>query len=413
MVLTGFKIQPNKSANTDPDILRIHLIHIKSYHFGAILVKSISQFFLSLVLLFSSVSGQDPNPAVDEKLPDLPEVKQYQAVEARVQKIRGEVDKIYEKARTLTNEDAEELKKLQLALNESVAAMRKELPELRKAALAAIDKAPKSVSIGETLLQISAGECSNDQYAAAKEIVDVLMKNGNGVDGLYDVGTMVAFATDDFTKAKEYLQKSVDLKETRRLSNRFTIESMDQHIADWKKEQAVRDAEAAKGDLPRVKLATTEGDIVIELFENEAPQAVGNFVNLVEKKYYDGLTFHRVLPNFMAQGGCPDGRGTGGPGYKIYCECEKENYRRHFSGTLSMAHAGKNTGGSQFFMTFLPTPHLDGRHTAFGRVIEGKDVMSKIQRVDPQRPSGLKPTQIKAATVLRKRDHQYAPTKVE
>lgn len=413
MVLTGVKIQPNKSANTDPDILRIHLIHIKSYHFGAILVKSISQFFLSLVLLFSSVSGQDPNPAVDEKLPDLPEVKQYQAVEARVQKIRGEVDKIYEKARTLTNEDAEELKKLQLALNESVAAMRKELPELRKAALAAIDKAPKSVSIGETLLQISAGECSNDQYAAAKEIVDVLMKNGNGVDGLYDVGTMVAFATDDFTKAKEYLQKSVDLKETRRLSNRFTIESMDQHIADWKKEQAVRDAEAAKGDLPRVKLATTEGDIVIELFENEAPQAVGNFVNLVEKKYYDGLTFHRVLPNFMAQGGCPDGRGTGGPGYKIYCECEKENYRRHFSGTLSMAHAGKNTGGSQFFMTFLPTPHLDGRHTAFGRVIEGKDVMSKIQRVDPQRPSGLKPTQIKAATVLRKRDHQYAPTKVE
>ena len=125
------------------------------------------------------------------------------------------------------------------------------------------------------------------------------------------------------------------------------------------------------------------------------------------------MTFHRVLPNFMAQGGCPDGRGTGGPGYKIYCECEKENYRRHFSGTLSMAHAGKNTGGSQFFMTFLPTPHLDGRHTAFGRVIEGKDVMSKIQRVDPQRPSGLKPTQIKAATVLRKRDHQYAPTKVE
>lgn len=413
MVLTGFKIQPNKSANTDPDILRIHLIHIKSYHFGAILVKSISQFFLSLVLLFSSVSGQDPNPAVDEKLPDLPEVKQYQAVEARVQKIRGEVDKIYDKARTLTNEDVEELKKLQLALNESVAAMRKELPELRKAALAAIDKAPKSVSIGETLLQISAGECSNDQYAAAKQIVDVLMKNGNGVDGLYDVGTMVAFATDDFTKAKEYLQKSVDLKETRRLSNRFTVESMDQHIADWKKEQAVRDAEAAKGDLPRVKLATTEGDIVIELFENEAPQAVGNFVNLVEKKYYDGLTFHRVLPNFMAQGGCPDGRGTGGPGYKIYCECEKENYRRHFSGTLSMAHAGKNTGGSQFFMTFLPTPHLDGRHTAFGRVIEGKDVMSKIQRVDPQRPSGLKPTQIKAATVLRKRDHQYAPTKVE
>ncbi|MEC9094827.1 MAG: peptidylprolyl isomerase [Planctomycetota bacterium] len=175
----------------------------------------------------------------------------------------------------------------------------------------------------------------------------------------------------------------------------------------------MRTAEATKNDLPRVKLETTEGSLVIELFENEAPQAVGNFVNLVEKKYYDGLIFHRVLPGFMAQGGCPDGRGSGGPGYNIYCECQNDGYRKHFSGTLSMAHAGKDTGGSQFFLTFLPTPHLDGRHTAFGRVIEGMDVLSKLKRVNPQQPSGTAPSKIKQATVIRKRQHPYVPTKVK
>ena len=170
--------------------------------------------------------------------------------------------------------------------------------------------------------------------------------------------------------------------------------------------------EPAANDLPRVKFTTSKGEIVIELFENEAPGAVANFVNLIEKKYYDGLTFHRVLAGFMAQGGCPKGDGTGGPGYHIACECEREDYRHHFAGTLSMAHAGKNTGGSQFFLTFKPTPHLDGRHTAFGRVIEGFDVLAKLQRRDPQR-SRVEPDKIVKAEVLRKRDHAYEPKKLD
>ena len=136
---------------------------------------------------------------------------------------------------------------------------------------------------------------------------------------------------------------------------------------------------------------------------------MANFVNLVEKGYYNGLTFHRVLPGFMAQGGCPKGDGTGGPGYNIYCECYKEGYRKHFSGTLSMAHAGRDTGGSQFFLTFLSTSHLDGKHTAFGRVIQGRGVLSKLQRVRP----GIKPDRIVKATVVRKREHKYEPTKVK
>ena len=114
----------------------------------------------------------------------------------------------------------------------------------------------------------------------------------------------------------------------------------------------------------------------------------------------------------MAQGGCPKGDGTGGPGYKIYCECQRDDFRHHFTGTLSMAHAGKDTGGSQFFLTFRPTPHLDGRHTAFGRVIEGLEVLPRLQRRDPQR-SRVEPDKILRAEVVRKRDHDYQPTKVQ
>ena len=152
----------------------------------------------------------------------------------------------------------------------------------------------------------------------------------------------------------------------------------------------------------------------MELFENEAPQSVGDMVSLVEKGFYDGLTFHRVLPGFMAQSGCPTGDGTGGPGYNIYCECYKDGHRKHFRGSLSMAKSqARDTGGSQFFLTFVPTPHLNGRHTAFGRVIEGMDVLAKLKRVDPQNPSDVEPDKILSAEILRKRDHEYLPTKVK
>jgi cyclophilin family peptidyl-prolyl cis-trans isomerase len=149
---------------------------------------------------------------------------------------------------------------------------------------------------------------------------------------------------------------------------------------------------------------------VIELFENEAPNTTANFISLVEKGFYNGLKFHRVIPGFMAQGGCPRGDGTSGPGYTIDCETTAENHRKHFRGTLSMAHAGPNTGGSQFFLTFVPTPHLDGKHTVFGRVIEGMDVLAKIQRTEEVTRRGP-PDKIIKAEVIRKRDHDYVPKK--
>ena len=112
---------------------------------------------------------------------------------------------------------------------------------------------------------------------------------------------------------------------------------------------------------------TEKGDITIKLYPEETPITVANFATLANDKFYDGLNFHRVIAGFMAQGGCPNGRGTGGPGWSIACEC-KQNKHKHVKGRLSMAHAGPNTGGSQFFICFASTPHLDGVHTVFGGV---------------------------------------------
>jgi cyclophilin family peptidyl-prolyl cis-trans isomerase len=132
------------------------------------------------------------------------------------------------------------------------------------------------------------------------------------------------------------------------------------------------------------RLKTERGDIVVELYADRAPLTVENFVNLARSGFYDGTTFHRVIPGFMAQGGDPTGTGTGGPGYQFRDEIDA-SLRHSGPGILSMANAGPGTNGSQFFITFGPTPHLDGKHTVFGRVTEGLEVLRSIRERDPQR----------------------------
>jgi len=126
---------------------------------------------------------------------------------------------------------------------------------------------------------------------------------------------------------------------------------------------------------------TNRGDIEMDLFAAEAPKTVNNFVFLARDGFYDGLTFHRVIRDFMAQGGCPLGTGTGGPGYKFEDET-RGNPHRHEAGSLSMANAGPNTNGSQFFICHKPQPHLDGKHTVFGKVRKGMDVVLHLEQGD-------------------------------
>ena len=131
------------------------------------------------------------------------------------------------------------------------------------------------------------------------------------------------------------------------------------------------------------KIITEKGDMLVEFFEQDAPKTVENFLKLANSGFYNGLTFHRVLPDFVIQGGCPNGTGAGGPGYNIPCELKGGN-QYHDRGVLSMAHAGPNTGGSQFFICHSRnnTSHLDRKHTCFGKVIEGLEVIDLIRQGD-------------------------------
>lgn len=135
--------------------------------------------------------------------------------------------------------------------------------------------------------------------------------------------------------------------------------------------------------MTKVKISTKKGDLTAELYDNETPNTVKNFLDLVDKKFYDGLNFHRVIPGFVSQGGCPNKNGTGGPGYTIKCEVDSDK-QFHDRGVLSMAHAGRDTGGSQFFICHnrQNTQHLDKNHTCFGRILSNLDLIDQISQGD-------------------------------
>ncbi len=241
-------------------------------------------------------------------------------------------------------------------------------------------------------------------------LAEMLTKNGIESRDIYFQAFRAAFAMQDFDKAELMLQKVEETSKTELPSS--VRERLEETRRNWDQELEFRQMEAAADDLPRVKFETSAGDFVVELFENQAPQTVGNFISLVEQGFYDGLTFHLVKPGILIQGGCPVGNGTGDPGYRIPCESYRDDFRHHFQGTISMSNKGRDTGGCQFFISHQPNPNLDGKYTVFGRVIENMGVIFNVNTVDKTKPNSgtLAPTVIKNVTVLRKRDHVYEPT---
>jgi len=271
----------------------------------------------------------------------------------------------------------------------------------------------KHIDSAQFLATMGVYAFNRDQYEEALRIFQLLINNNYPNKLIYNFAGIAAFILNDVDKADEYLKIADEASQLTEDGKNYQLR-LEEFRPAWEAEKATREKEAQADDLPRVKLTTDKGDIVVELFENEAPNTVANFISLVEKGFYNGTPFHRVLEHFMAQGGDPKGDGTGGPGYRIPCECVPEkfpNYRKHFRGSLSMAkEEAVDTGGSQFYITFVPTSHLDGKHTVFGRVIEGMDVVDRIQRRDPEKANPPTPDKIVKAEVIRKRSHEYKPT---
>ncbi len=379
-----------------------------------------SRAFALTTLLIAAAALAQEQPAEKTKTPpDSPAAKadeaakspaeQFQTLHAEWNALDKRLSDLQESYATASPAAREEIKK---QYTELVTRSTEMIPKLRVTGEAAFVAEPnKDPDVVKTLIGIVAYDHRRDEYESALKLTKVLEDGKCEEAVLYGLAGQAAFSIDDYETAEKYLTIASQASKLDEEGQKMLADLPEQKKA-WAAEKAIREKEAAADDLPRVKLETSKGAIVIELLENEAPQAVANFVNLVEKKFYDGLTFHRVLPNFMAQGGDPTGTGSGGPGYNIFCECYQENARQHFRGTLSMAHAGRDTGGSQFFLTFRPTTYLNGRHTVFGRVIEGHDVLAKLQRINPQAANQPQPDKIVKAEVLRKRPHAYEPKKV-
>ncbi len=174
------------------------------------------------------------------------------------------------------------------------------------------------------------------------------------------------------------------------------------HLGTERVTQFERAGEALEGGHDyRALIETDRGDMVVDLEQDRTPKTVNNFVFLALHRYFDGVAFHRVLEDFMAQTGDPTGTGRGGPGYRFADEFHPE-LRHDAPGVLSMANAGPGTNGSQFFITFGATPWLDGKHAVFGRVVDGVEVLEALTRVDPQRPGGAKPDTIRQVTIWRR-----------
>ena len=279
---------------------------------------------------------------------------------------------------------------------------------LETSAFAIVMVEPKNEAAREITGAVVAGALQNDDPQKALTLTNMLDKAGAASSDIMMMGATAAMLLSDLDAAGAYVKKAAaaGMQKQKVADLEQAIEEERPKVKD---EMAKRAADAKANDLPRVKITTSKGDVVVELFENEAPNTVANFISLVEKGFYDGTPFHRVIGGFMAQGGDPTGSGSGGPGHTIECEVGLPAARKHFLGTLSMAHAGVNTGGSQFFLTFRPTEHLDGKHTVFGRVVEGLDVLPKLTRTEGEMATGAPPDKIVKAVVVRKRPHPYQP----
>jgi cyclophilin family peptidyl-prolyl cis-trans isomerase len=389
------------------------------------LASSSRRFLLAGILACSglTVCGQDTPPAAKVPAPAKAAAgdpqKQWVELLARRDQIEKAAQKLqadFEAAAGKKDQKAQQ--EIGGALQKLIVEFQRDIqPKLAELAEPVYAKDPNNIEAAEMVVGKAFHE---NQYEKVIAVTDKLLEAGKSSPPLLNLAGVSHFAVQDFKAAHEILLQAQKLDQELfpQLGANFLEPSLTYQPL-WETEKKLRVEDAAKNKspetvLPQVLFRTSRGDIYLELFEDQAPNTVANFISLVEAKHYDKTKFHRVIPNFMCQGGDPNSKdadpsndGSGGPGYTIPCECYRKDARMHFRGTLSMAHAGKDTGGSQFFITHLPTAHLNPSaaeqrgHTVFGRVIKGIEVSAAIRPGD----------QILSAQVLRKRNHPYEPKK--
>lgn len=253
----------------------------------------------------------------------------------------------------------------------------------------------------------------------ALELIDGMIKADiNAAPVLYQ-GFRASNAIQDYDRAKMFLKKIE--KEGEKLEDKVW-DDLDDLKSKWQQEVSLRNQETGANDLPQVKFVTTAGEFTIELFENQAPETVANFISLVENRFYDGLIFHVVQPGRFAQTGCPLGNGKGNPGYRIANETDRPVKRNFFAGTLGMVHKGADSAGSQFFIAYQTNLDYNKDFVAFGRIIEGLDSVYSLRPADRSEDDSIdkrsrvpitgEPSQVISATVIRKRAHDYQPVKL-
>jgi cyclophilin family peptidyl-prolyl cis-trans isomerase len=371
-----------------------------------------------------------PNAAAQAKAAFDRKFREYKSIVREIERLQTEFQ----------SADAAERESIQAAMTGQIAHAQAVVNEMVEAGAAAYRLAPNAdPQVSEFLLAVvrhyvagrelpgAEGRIDGgDRYERALPIIKALVEGGAEDRKLLLWGFLSALVTHDYDLAERYLKKAQELppkddEAAPDAAEKATIELaaklaplLDQYRQWWAAESKLRAAEAEADDLPRVRLTTTKGEIELELFENQAPQTVANFITLVKQGYYNGSPFHRVIAKFMAQGGAKDEEGGGRLGYTIRGEASRPDFRRHFRGSLSMGllPGRPDSGGSQFFLTMVPTPHLDGQHTVFGRVVEGIEVLADLARrepaSDPQQNAALpEADRILKAEVLRDRSREY------
>jgi cyclophilin family peptidyl-prolyl cis-trans isomerase len=366
---------------------------------------------VSLFLLAASLSfAQDKAPSAPGKQGAA--AAEFARLLAQLKKIDGDLKTLQAQYPSADAAQRTAIKKEAAVLLDKGNALQDPLIAAAKKAYLEAPNADNEVT--EFLVMVLQVWTQHDDFEAAYALGKLLLEHQCPirVSQVAALTGMSAFAIGELDAAEKYLRMAAKAGVLTK-DGQAILQNMPASKKAWEKEKTIRLAEAKANDLPRVLLKTSQGDIEIELFENEAPNTVANFLTLVEKGFYNGLTFHRVLPGFMAQGGDPKGDGGGGPGYCIPEEYTRPNHRLHFRGSLAMARSdAPDSAGSQFFLMFMPNNQLDGKYTVFGRMTKGFEVLAKIRRRNPAEPDPPAPDKIIKAEVLRKRPHKYEVKKV-